>query len=152
MQLNKIGWIGTGVMGNSMCGHLIKAGCEAYVYNRTKSKAEQLIGKGAKWCNSPAEVARNCGIVFMIVGYPCDVEETVLGSNGLMNNLSEGSIIVDMTTSSPDLAKKIYNVGKTKGIYSVDAPVSGGDLGAREATLSIMCGGDKDVFKKVMPL
>ncbi|WP_320173785.1 NAD(P)-dependent oxidoreductase [Maridesulfovibrio sp.] len=148
----KIGWIGTGVMGGSMCMHLIKAGNKAFVYNRTKSKADQLVAKGATWCDSPAEVAQKADIIFTIVGYPTDVEQTILGENGVLANTDAGKILVDMTTSEPVLAERIAKEAAAKGVGALDAPVSGGDLGARNATLAIMVGGEKKIFDEVMPL
>jgi len=148
----KIGWVGTGVMGKSMCAHILKAGYHISVYNRTKEKAKELIEGGAQWCSNPKEVAEICDIVFTIVGFPQDVEEVYLGENGILKGIREGSIIVDMTTSEPSLAQKIYNVAKKKNVNSIDAPVSGGDVGAREGTLAIMAGGDKEVYDKVLPL
>ena len=151
-QIKKIGWIGTGVMGNSMCKHMIGTGYTAYVYNRTKSKANGLINLGANWCNSPAEVAKNSEVIFSIVGYPVDVESTIFGKEGVLSEAKKGTIIVDMTTSDPSLAVRIYNAAKEKNIFSLDAPVSGGDIGAKEATLSIMVGGDKETFEYILPL
>ncbi len=148
----KIGWVGTGVMGKSMCAHILKAGYHISVYNRTKEKAKELIEGGAQWCSNPKKVAEICDIVFTIVGFPQDVEEVYLGENGILKGIREGSIIVDMTTSEPSLAQKIYNVAKKKNVNSIDAPVSGGDVGAREGTLAIMAGGDKEVYDKVLPL
>ncbi len=148
----RIGWIGTGVMGGSMCMHLLKAGNEAYVYNRTKSKADELIAEGAIWCDSPAEVAEKADIIFTIVGYPADVEQTVLGENGVLAHAESGKIIVDMTTSEPALAERIAKAAAEKGVGSLDAPVSGGDLGARNATLAIMVGGEQETFEKVREL
>ncbi len=148
----KIGWVGTGVMGKSMCAHILKAGYHISVYNRTKEKAKELIEGGAQWCSNPKEVAEICDIVFTIVGFPQDVEEVYLGENGILKGIREGSIIVDMTTSEPSLAQKIYNEAKKKNVNSIDAPVSGGDVGAREGTLAIMVGGDKEVYDKVLPL
>lgn len=148
----KIGWIGTGVMGSSMCMHLIKAGSEAYVYNRTKSKADLLVAEGATWCNSPAEVAKQADIIFTIVGYPIDVEQTILGENGVLAHADSGKIIVDMTTSEPVLAQRIAEKSTAKGVGVLDAPVSGGDLGARNATLAIMVGGEQKTFDEVNPL
>lgn len=148
----KIGFIGTGVMGRSMCMHLIKAGNEAYVYNRTKSKADDLVAAGATWCEGPKEVASKADVIFSIVGFPKDVEETILGENGVLAGCSAGKIIVDMTTSKPSLAERINAEAVAKGVESLDAPVSGGDLGAQNGTLAIMVGGKKDVFEKVLPL
>lgn len=147
-----IGFIGLGVMGKSMAGHILKAGYPLYVYNRTKAKADELVKKGAIWADSPKEVAEKTKIVFTIVGFPQDVEETYLGENGLITHGKEGTYFVDMTTSSPSLAKKMYEEGKKKGIPVLDAPVSGGDIGAREARLAIMVGGDKDAFDYVLPV
>jgi 3-hydroxyisobutyrate dehydrogenase len=148
----RIGWIGTGVMGKSMCSHIIKAGYKVSVFNRTKEKANELIELGAQWCPNPKEVAENSDIVFTIVGFPIDVKEVYLGENGVFSGIKEGSIVVDMTTSEPTLAQLIYDEAKKKGVFSIDAPVSGGDVGAREGTLAIMAGGDKDIFDQVLPL
>jgi len=148
----KIGWIGTGVMGKSMAAHLQAAGRELYVFNRTKSKAEALIEKGAQWCNSPVDVAVTSEIVFTIVGFPADVEETYLGERGILSVKGSCRIVVDMTTSQPGLAQKIARVAAEKGISSLDAPVSGGDIGAKNATLAIMVGGKKQAFDEVLPL
>lgn len=146
-----LGFIGIGVMGHSMAGHLLAAGNEVHVYNRTKSKADELVSKGAVWEDSPADIARKCDVVFTIVGYPKDVEETYLGENGLVPNAKEGALLIDMTTSSPSLARKIYAAGKKRGLGILDAPVTGGDKGAREATLTIFAGGDKEDFEKALP-
>lgn len=146
-----IGWIGTGVMGTSMCSHLMNAGHKAYVYNRSKAKAQPLMEKGAIWCESPAMVAKQCDIVFTIVGYPRDVAEVILGENGVIAGSREGTVIVDMTTSEPRLAAEIYEQAKSRGIHCLDAPVSGGDIGARQGTLAIMVGGEKEIFDNVLP-
>lgn len=187
-----IGWIGTGVMGNPMCEHLIDEGYKVYIYTRTKAKAENLISKGAIWCGSSFEVTNNSDIVFTIVSYPADVEEVYFGEKGIFkicekfkmndknndknnkknneknnekNNKSDsksaniggktdniGKILVDLSTTKPTLAEKIYKKAKESGWTSLDAPVSGGDVGARNATLSIMVGGEKEVFDTVFPL
>jgi 3-hydroxyisobutyrate dehydrogenase len=139
----RIGWIGTGVMGSSMCGHLIDAGFSATVFNRTQAKAEALITKGAAWADSPKAVAENSDVVFTIVGFPDDVRQVVLGADGALAGCREGSILVDMTTSDPSLAVEIAEQAAAMGTASIDAPVSGGDVGAREARLSIMIGGDR---------
>jgi len=139
----RVGWIGTGVMGANMCGHLIDKGFSATVYNRTQSKAEPLLAKGAAWADSPKEVAELSDVVFTIVGFPRDVRKVILGAQGALAGSGEGNILVDMSTSEPSLAIEIAEQAKAKGVYSVDAPVSGGDIGAREARLSIMIGGDK---------
>lgn len=147
----RIGWIGTGVMGNSMCGHLIKAGFSATVYTRTPAKAEHLVNLGAKWVGSPKEVAEASDVIFAIVGFPQDVREVFLSEKGALAGSKKGNILVDMTTSEPSLAVEIAEAAKAKGVYAVDAPVSGGDIGAREARLSIMIGGDKDVVEALQP-
>jgi 3-hydroxyisobutyrate dehydrogenase len=147
----RIGWIGTGVMGNSMCGHLIRAGFSASVYTRTPFKAEPLVNLGAKWLGSPKEVAENSDVIFAIVGFPKDVREVFLGEQGALAGSKAGNILVDMTTSEPSLAVEIAEAAKTKGVYAVDAPVSGGDVGAKEARLSIMIGGDKAVVDALQP-
>jgi len=147
-----VGWIGTGVMGKSMCGHVLRAGYKVTVYNRTRSKTQDLLSQGATWAKSPRDVAEASDIVFTIVGYPKDVREVYLGGNSILAGASEGSILVDMTTSQPTLAREIYQVARQRKIYALDAPVSGGDIGAREARLSIMIGGDRDVAEHVHPL
>jgi len=139
----RIGWIGTGVMGSSMCGHLIDAGFGATVFNRTPAKADGLIAEGAAWGESPTAVAENSDVIFTIVGFPADVREVMLGSDGALAGCREGSILVDMTTSDPSLAIEIAELAAAKGVASIDAPVSGGDVGAREARLSIMIGGER---------
>ncbi|AOM81499.1 NAD(P)-dependent oxidoreductase [Salisediminibacterium beveridgei] len=146
------GFIGTGVMGKSMAGHLLKEGYTLYVYNRTKSKTDELVTQGAVWCDSPDEVARQSDIVFTIVGYPKDVEEMYFGEQGLIANSKPGTILVDMTTSSPVLAQQIGEKASEAGLEAVDAPVSGGDIGAKEAKLAIMCGGNRTAFEQVEPL
>lgn len=152
MQKQHIGWIGTGVMGSSMCGHILEKGYPVTVYNRTKSKAEVLLDKGADWAETPKEVAERSDIIFTIVGFPSDVHAVILGEDGIFSGAASGSIVVDMTTSKPSLAEEIFAAGAEKGIHSVDAPVSGGDIGAKNGTLSIMIGGEKKTVDKVMPL
>jgi 3-hydroxyisobutyrate dehydrogenase len=147
----RIGWIGLGVMGRSMCGHLVDRGFSATVYTRTKASAEELLAKGAQWAESPRAVGRSSDVVFTIVGFPGDVREVILGEDGALAGCAPGSVIVDMTTSEPALAVEIYEAAKTKGVASVDAPVSGGDVGAKEARLSIMIGGDQDVVDALRP-
>ncbi|MBS4212030.1 MULTISPECIES: NAD(P)-dependent oxidoreductase [Neobacillus] len=147
-----IGFIGIGVMGKSMAGHLLAAGFPVMVYSRTKEKAAGIIEKGALWAESPRAVAEKANVVITMVGYPNDVEEVYLGENGLIPNGIPGSYYIDMTTSSPSLAEKIYNEAKKRDIYAIDAPVSGGDIGARDGKLSIMIGGDYDAFEAVHPL
>jgi 3-hydroxyisobutyrate dehydrogenase len=148
----KIGWIGTGVMGSSMCGHLIAAGFSATVFSRTKDKAQPLLDRGAVWAASPKAVAENSDVVFSIVGFPSDVREVILGDDGALAGSKPGSVMVDMTTSQPALAAEIFETAKKKGVHSVDAPVSGGDIGARNAALSIMIGGDSAVVEAMQPL
>ena len=151
-ESTKIGFIGTGVMGNPMASHILKEGYELYVYNRTSAKTQSLVASGAHACDSPGSVAEMCDIIFAIVGFPKDVETVFLGSNGIVEKAKPGSIIVDMTTSTPDLAKKIASVAIKKGLHSLDAPVSGGDVGAKSGMLSIMVGGKKEIFNRVLPL
>ncbi len=150
-EQTKIGWIGTGVMGSSMVGHLINAGFATTVNTRTKAKADGVLAKGAAWANSPKAVAEASDVVFSIVGFPSDVCEVVLGSDGTLAGSKQGHVLVDMTTSDPSLAVEIYEVSKAKGVSSIDAPVSGGDVGAKNGTLSIMIGGDKDVVDALQP-
>ena len=152
MSDKKIAWIGTGVMGRSMCLHLMEKGYEAAVYNRTKSKADDLIAKGAVWCDSPGEAAADADVIFTIVGYPKDVETVILSEGGVLDNAKEGALIIDMTTSEPSLAVKIAEAAKAKGVQALDAPVSGGDQGARNGTLAIMCGGTQEAFDRARPL
>ncbi len=147
-----IGFIGLGVMGNSMAGHLQSAGYALNVYNRTKERAQPLIDKGAKWQDSVADVAVHSNIIITIVGFPYDVEEVYLGAEGIIANAEPGSLLIDMTTSKPNLAQQIANDAAARNIASVDAPVSGGDLGAKEARLSIMVGANEDAFERAKPV
>lgn len=147
----KVGWIGTGVMGTSMVGHLMAAGFSATVFNRTRSKAEPLIAKGAKWADSPKALAESSDVIFSIVGFPSDVRDVLLGNDGALAGSKAGNVLVDMTTSEPSLAIEIYEKAKAKQVHSVDAPVSGGDVGAKNAALSIMIGGDKEVVESLAP-
>ncbi|MBS4172313.1 NAD(P)-dependent oxidoreductase [Bacillus sp. FJAT-49736] len=147
-----IGFIGTGVMGKSMVKHLLTKGYPVFIYNRSREKAVELVEQGAIWCKSPMEVAKNAEIIFTIVGYPYDVEEVYFGSNGLLENGKADSIFIDMTTSTPTLAKKIYEKAKEKEIHAIDAPVSGGDIGAKNGTLTIMVGGEEEVFHQILPV
>ncbi len=147
----RIGWIGTGVMGHSMCGHLLKAGFTATLFNRTREKAEPLLAAGADWADTPCAVAEAADVVFTIVGFPNDVREVILGADGVLAGCRPGSIIVDMTTSEPSLAQQIARQAEARGVHAVDAPVSGGDIGAREARLSIMVGGGREAVEAVMP-
>ncbi len=152
MKDKTIGFIGTGVMGSSMASHILDAGYKVLVYNRTKSRANSLIEKGAIWKDTVKELSKESDVIITIVGYPKDVEETYLGDEGILNNAKTGTYVIDMTTSKPNLAKTIYEKAKEKGIYSLDAPVSGGDIGAKNATLTIMVGGDSEVFEKIKPI
>jgi 3-hydroxyisobutyrate dehydrogenase len=152
MDTPRIGWIGTGVMGISMCGHLMAKGYPATIFSRTKSRAQSLIDKGATWADTPGEVARQSDIIFTIVGLPSDVREVYQQKHGIIEAAKPGSIAVDMTTTEPSLAREIYDALKARGIAAIDAPVSGGDVGAKNATLSIMVGGDKEAVARVMPL
>lgn len=147
-----VGFVGTGVMGKSMAGHLLKAGYKVMVYNRTKAKAQELLDQGALWAEQPADIAAACNVVITMVGYPKDVEEIYLGKNGMLANAKKGTYFVDMTTSSPKLAQRIYEAARKQEIHSLDAPVSGGDVGAKEARLAIMVGGDKEAFEAVLPI
>lgn len=147
-----IGFIGTGVMGSSMASHLLSAGYPVIVFTRTREKAQDLIRKGAIWADSPKEVAEQANVIFTIVGYPADVKEIYLSENGIIASAKPGSFLIDMTTSTPSLAAEIALHAKDKGIYALDAPVSGGDIGAREAKLAIMVGGDSEAFLEIEPL
>src|SRR5579859_2629330 len=138
----RVGWIGTGVMGRWMCQHLITKGYKATVYNRSKDKAKPLLEAGAAWADSPRQVAENADAIFAIVGFPKDVREVFLGEQGALAGCKKGAVLIDMTTSEPSLAREIHEAAKKKGVASVDAPVSGGDVGAKNAALSIMVGGD----------
>ena len=152
-EVRSVGWIGTGVMGRSMCLHVMnKSGLKARVYNRTREKARDLLEAGAVWCGSPREVAEGSDCVFTIVGYPADVEEVVLGEKGALAGARAGSVIVEMTTSEPTLAQRIHAEAKRKSVDALDAPVSGGDVGARNAKLAIMVGGERPVYERVLPL
>ncbi|MDC0295612.1 NAD(P)-dependent oxidoreductase [bacterium] len=148
----QLGWIGTGVMGRSMCGHLIAAGYQVSIYTRTPSKAADLVKAGASLVGSPKEVAACSDIVFSIVGFPEDVEAVLLGEQGALAGSSPGTILVDMTTSRPSLAERIATEASKKGVFAIDAPVSGGDTGAKNAALSIMLGGDTGAVATIQPL
>jgi 3-hydroxyisobutyrate dehydrogenase len=159
MQLRKaqpgqtrVGFIGTGVMGLSMCRHLITAGYATTVTTRHKAKAEALLQAGAAWADTPKAVAERSDVVFAIVGFPADVREVFLGANGALAGSRQGTVFVDMTTSDPTLAREIAEAAQAKGVASLDAPVSGGDVGAKNAALSIMVGGEADALEAVRPL
>lgn len=151
-DFNRVAFIGTGIMGGPMAGHLLKAGYALRVHNRTREKARLLLEQGAVWCESPALAARDAAVVFTMVAFPRDVESVILGPQGVLSTAQPGSIIVDMTTSEPDLARRVHEAARAKNVGSLDAPVTGGDVGAREATLSIMVGGDRADFERVLPL
>src|SRR5476649_1788519 len=150
----RIGWIGTGVMGRWMCHHAIAKGYAATIYNRSKDKPDvkALLEQGAKWADTPKQVAESSDVVFAIVGFPKDVREVFLGAHGALAGSKAGGILVDMTTSEPSLAQEIYAAAKTKSVHSLDAPVSGGDVGAKNAALSIMIGGDTEVVDAALPI
>lgn len=152
MSIKKVGFIGTGIMGSAMVRHLMKAGYELTVYNRTKARALPLIEEGAAWKDTPGECAKGQDVVITIVGYPKDVEEVYYGPNGIFEYADEGTYVVDMTTSSPDLAKKIYNSAKKKKLHAMDCPVTGGDAGAKAGTLTILAGGDREDFDALYPV
>ncbi|MDP2183098.1 MAG: NAD(P)-dependent oxidoreductase [Actinomycetota bacterium] len=148
----EVGFVGTGVMGASMAGHLMDAGFRLAVHNRTRAKAESLIARGARWAETAGDAARDADAVVTIVGYPKDVEHLYLGSGGIVESAKEGAYLVDMTTSSPALATRIAGAASARGLHALDAPVSGGDVGAREARLTIMVGGDEDAFHAAEPM
>ena len=147
-----VGWVGTGVMGSPMCGHLLAAGLPVKVFSRTKERALPLVEQGAQWCASPAEAAEGADVVVTMVGYPSDVRDVVLGAQGALTTARKGATLVDMTTSEPRLAKEIFAAAAAKGVGSLDAPVSGGDVGARNASLVIMVGGEEEAFDRVLPV
>jgi 3-hydroxyisobutyrate dehydrogenase len=148
----RVGFIGTGVMGASMAGHILKAGYSLTVFNRTKAKAELLIQDGAKWADTPKAVAEQSDVICAIVGFPKDVREVFLGEQGVLAGAKPGSVLIDMTTSEPSLAEEIFEKAQQHDIAALDAPVSGGDAGAKNATLSIMVGGEHEVFLAMKPL
>lgn len=148
----RVGFIGLGIMGRSMAGHILDGGHELHVYNRTHSKADELVARGAIWHDTAGDVAAACDVVITIVGYPKDVEETYLGAGGVVDRAKAGTILIDMTTSSPTLAGEIAAKAAEKGVSVLDAPVSGGDIGARAAKLSIMVGGTEEAFATALPL
>lgn len=149
--MKRIAWVGTGIMGKSMCLNLLAAGYEVAVYNRTRSKAAELEKQGATWCATAAEAASGAEAVFTIVGYPHDVKEVYFGEQGIFEGCDAGVTLVDMTTSEPSLAQRIAEEATNRGVSALDAPVSGGDVGARNGTLAIMVGGDEASFEKVRP-
>lgn len=148
----KVGFIGTGVMGNSLVKHLLEGGHEVSIYTRTAAKAQNLLEAGASWSPSPESLAKDMEVVFTMVGYPLDVEEVYFGEDGLIANAKKGTVLVDLTTSKPELARDIFNASQKAGLLALDAPVSGGDIGARNGLLSIMVGGEESAFKQIKPL
>ncbi|HEY0845136.1 MAG TPA: NAD(P)-dependent oxidoreductase [Noviherbaspirillum sp.] len=148
----RVGFIGLGIMGRSMAGHILDAGYPLHVYNRSRDKADELLARGATWCDTPGDVAAAADIVISMVGFPHDVEEIYLGEKGIVARAAPGAVLIDMTTSSPALAERIAAEAAKKGCHAIDAPVSGGDIGAREAKLAIMVGGDAAAFEKALPV
>ncbi len=148
----RIGWIGTGVMGRWMCQHLIDQGFPTTIFTRTREKARPLVEAGARWATSAREVAENSDVVFTMVGFPADVRAVYLGQDGILTGVRPGAIVADMTTTEPSLAVEIHQAAAKQGVSAVDAPVSGGDVGARTAKLSIMVGGEKEAFEAISPL
>ena len=151
-EIKKIGFIGTGIMGAAMAGHLMDAGYELSVYNRTRAKADELVQRGARYCETPGECAKGQDAVITIVGYPKDVEEVYFGENGILEHAKPGAYLIDMTTSAPALAVRIFEAAKEKGLHALDAPVTGGDTGAKAGTLTILAGGEEADFQTVKPV
>jgi 3-hydroxyisobutyrate dehydrogenase len=151
-ETKTVGFIGLGIMGQSMAGHILSGGYKLHVYNRSRAKAEALIARGAVWHDTPGEIAAVCDVVITIVGFPADVEAIYLAPDGLVAQAKPGTVLIDMTTSSPSLAQRIAEAGAAKGVAVLDAPVSGGDVGARNAKLSIMVGGDEAAVAHVRPV
>jgi 3-hydroxyisobutyrate dehydrogenase len=147
-----VGFIGTGVMGRSMAGHLLDAGYDLVVFTRTKAKADDLVARGARWASTVSELAAASDVVITMVGYPTDVEAVYLGEDGVIASARPRTLLIDMTTSTPALAVRIDEEALASGLRSLDAPVSGGDIGARDARLTIMVGGDPDSFAEAEPL
>ncbi len=152
MEIKKIAFIGTGVMGASVVKHLLDSNYEVAIYTRTKEKARSLIEAGAVWEDTVAAAVKDAELIFTMVGYPVDVEEIYFGDGGIFSTGKAGQILIDMTTSSPALAIRIAKAGATLQMAAIDAPVSGGDIGAKNGTLSIMCGGEEEVFKTITPV
>ena len=150
--MKRIAFIGIGVMGSSMAGHLLDAGYDMHLFTRTREKALPLIERGAHWHDGVAACVADADAVITIVGFPPDVEEVYFGANGVIENASPGALLIDMTTTAPSLSVRIYETAKARGLFAIDAPVSGGDVGAKNGTLSIMAGGDREAFERAMPL
>jgi len=151
-QTTRVGFIGTGIMGGSMAGHLLSAGYQLSIYTRTRAKADALVSRGASYQESAQAVAARSDVLFLIVGFPEDVRQVLLGLDGALSSLSPGAIVVDCTTSSPALAREIAAAAAARGCHAIDSPVSGGDAGARAATLSLMVGGERAAFDAVAPM
>ena len=151
-EIQSVGFIGLGIMGNSMAGHIMAGGFSVNVYNRTKAKTDAIVAKGATWYDTPGAVAAHSDVVITMVGFPSDVEEVYCGDNGILKQARPGTILIDMTTSSPSLARKISELAIASGMSAIDAPVSGGDIGARDAKLTIMVGGDVATFNQALPV
>jgi 3-hydroxyisobutyrate dehydrogenase len=151
-KATRIGWIGTGVMGSSMCGHVLTAGYRVTLHSRTKAKAQPLVDLGAMWAENPRTVAAQSDMIFTMVGFPQDVHTVYFGETGILAAARSGTVLIDMTTTDPTLSREIADRATTKGLSAIDAPVSGGDVGARNATLSIMMGGDRRTVQAVVPL
>jgi 3-hydroxyisobutyrate dehydrogenase len=152
MAAHSIAFIGTGVMGRSMAGHLLKAGHTLHIHNRTRSKAQSLLDAGAHWHDSAGSAATEADFIITMVGFPSDVEATYFGTDGVLARARTGAVVIDMTTSSPQLARRIAAAAVERGLAALDAPVSGGDVGAREAKLVIMAGGDEPAFARARPI
>ncbi|MRG85788.1 NAD(P)-dependent oxidoreductase [Salinibacillus xinjiangensis] len=150
--METIGFIGTGVMGKSMARNLMNAGYELNIFTRTQAKAKELIDAGATWKETVADLTASSDVIITIVGYPHDVEEVYFGSKGILENAKAGTYVIDMTTSKPSLAVDIYNHAQERNVYALDAPVSGGDIGARDGKLAIMVGGDQAAYDQVLPI
>ena len=148
----KIGWIGTGVMGSSMCGHLLTAGYRVTIHSRTRSKAQPLLDRGAQWAENPRAVAAQSDVLFTMVGFPQDVRSVYFDPTGILPGARAGMTLIDMTTTQPSLSREIASAASTNNLSALDAPVSGGDVGAKNATLSIMIGGEGDSVHAMMPL
>lgn len=146
-----VGFIGLGIMGRSMAGHILAAGHRLNVFNRSRDKADELLARGARWCATPGEVAANSDVIITMVGYPSDVEQIYLGADGIVAR-AERALLIDMTTSSPELAVRVAEAARARGYRALDAPVSGGDIGARDAKLSIMVGGEQAAFDQALPI
>jgi 3-hydroxyisobutyrate dehydrogenase len=148
----RIGWIGTGVMGSSMCGHLLTAGYRVTVHSRTQSKAQSLLDRGAQWAENPRAVATQSDVLFTMVGFPQDVRTVYFSETGVLAGARAGMILIDMTTTQPSLSRDIAAAASANNLSAIDAPVSGGDVGAKNAALSIMVGGETTSVQTVMPL